>query len=71
MSGIADAVREAGGAAVLAEKLGIRRQSVYEWIERGYAPAERVVEINALTGVSVLEMINPKLVHLVTPAKGE
>lgn len=41
-------VKLAGGAQVLAAKLGVRHQAVYQW---SAVPAERVIEVAKLTGL--------------------
>lgn len=42
-----------GGQTALAAALGVGRQStVASWINRGKVPAEKVLKIEALTGVS-------------------
>jgi len=43
------AAEAAGGFPALAASLGITRHAVYQWDE---VPAERVVEVERLTGVS-------------------
>jgi len=46
------ACKQAGGQTALARKLGIRTQStVSSWIARGRVPAEKVLLIEAATGV--------------------
>lgn len=49
---LAQIIAGAGGAAAVARKLGIKYQSVQDWIARGQVPAQRVIEIEKLTGVS-------------------
>ena len=45
-------IKEAGGQSELARRLKIRQQSVQEWVTRGRVPAERVLEIERVTGIS-------------------
>lgn len=47
------AVEAAGGASRLAEKLGVTRSAVSQWRE---IPAERVHEVESLTGVPRSEL---------------
>lgn len=43
----------AGGQSALARKMGLKSQgSVSAWLAKGRVPAERVLKIEALTGVS-------------------
>lgn len=60
-SGIQRAVTTAGSQRALAAILGVSQQAVMQWVRRGYAPAERVVEIEAQLGIPRAELINPRL----------
>ncbi|MFZ1215091.1 MAG: Cro/CI family transcriptional regulator, partial [Pseudolabrys sp.] len=46
--GLSEAIRAAGGVTELARQIGISQPSVSNWIR---VPAERVVSIEAATGV--------------------
>lgn len=46
------AIRAAGSQQKLADQLGIRSASISEWKLRDKVPAERVLAIEAATGVS-------------------
>jgi len=48
-TGLIEAVRAAGGVAALAKKIGISQPSVFNWSR---VPAERVLGVEAATGVS-------------------
>lgn len=48
-SGLSEAIRAAGGVGALAQKLGISQPSVSNWTR---VPAERVVAVEVITGVS-------------------
>lgn len=52
MKGIHSAIDAAGGIQQLADLVGIRYQAVHKWYARGTVPAERVLRIEQLTGVS-------------------
>lgn len=56
MSAISKAVQNVGGQAALAEKLGISPQAVNKMCASGRVPAERVLTIESLTGVSRSEL---------------
>jgi DNA-binding transcriptional regulator YdaS (Cro superfamily) len=51
MNPIERAVEAAGGAKALAQKFQISRQAVEKWIEHKRIPAERVLEIEAASGI--------------------
>ena len=59
-SGIQLAVEAAGGQHALARMCGVTQPTVYGWLERGYAPTSRVIEIEALTGVPRKDLVNPR-----------
>lgn len=63
-TGIEKAVDAVGSQQRLADLLGCTQQAVSEMVRRGYAPSERVVEIEALTGVPRKELVNPRLLSL-------
>jgi len=50
------AIEKAGGIGKLSRALGIRRQAIYGWHYTGRIPAERVIAIERITGVSREEL---------------
>lgn len=60
-----EAVLFAGSQTKLAETLGVTRQSVQEWVKRGYVPNVRVREIEKLYGISRERLCDPKFLELV------
>lgn len=52
MNAIQKAVKVIGGQQQLAEECGVRYQAVQKWLRSGKVPAERVITIEAATGVS-------------------
>jgi DNA-binding transcriptional regulator YdaS (Cro superfamily) len=59
-NGLRDAVKAAGGVRALARLLGLTHPAIQHW-ER--VPAERVIEIEALTGIA-RERLRPDLYRL-------
>jgi DNA-binding transcriptional regulator YdaS (Cro superfamily) len=59
--GIAAAVRKAGGVTQLAHLLGVSHQVVSRWLQRGYVPYRRVLEIEAQLGIDRQALIAPRL----------
>jgi DNA-binding transcriptional regulator YdaS (Cro superfamily) len=47
--GIREAVEAVGTVAALARKLGITRAAIHQWAR---VPAERVLQVEAVTGIS-------------------
>lgn len=55
----------AGGQSALARALGIKPQSVQYWCENGRPPMERMLQIEAITGVPWTEL-RPDLAEVFT-----
>lgn len=60
-TGIQRAVEAAGSQHRLAALLGVSQQAVAQWVARGYAPASRIIEIEAQLGIPRAELIQPSL----------
>lgn len=58
MNGLTKAIKSAGTATNLATRLGIKPMSVSRWKNRyqGMVPADRVLQIYAVTGVTPHEL---------------
>ncbi len=69
MRGIDKAVELAGSQQELARQLGVSQQAISEWVQRGYVPVGRVIEIEATYGVSRLELVDPQLRDLLGPVE--
>lgn len=65
-TGIQAAIRVAGSQDKLAEMMGCSQQVVSEWLARGYAPADRVIEMESLTGIPRERLLKPSLVELLS-----
>lgn len=63
--GIERAIEVAGGAAALAQQMGVSHQVVYQWKKRGWLPPARAIEVESRYGVPRIEMVNPKILDLV------
>lgn len=57
---IREAIDKAGGKKAVADALGMSEEGVRVWIVRGKIPAERVVEVEGITGVP-RERLRPDL----------
>ena len=68
MTGIEQAIYNAGSQAKLAAILGCTQQNIAFWLKKGYCPPERIIEVEQATGVGREQLINPKLLDLITPA---
>lgn len=56
MKPIERAVQAAGGQQALAEKCGVKYQAIQKWLRTKRVPAERVLAVEAATGVSRHEL---------------
>lgn len=50
------AIEHAGGQSKLARKCGVRPQAVQNWQRRQRLPAERVIQVETITGVPRTEL---------------
>lgn len=64
--GVDKLVAAAGGRRLLAARLGVTKQAVAGWVQRGYIPASRAVEAEAQYGVDRRELVDPRLVGLLS-----
>lgn len=64
-TGIEQAVEAAGGQVKMAEDMGVTQQAISIWVQRGFAPMKRIVEIETRYGVPRLQLINPRFADLV------
>jgi DNA-binding transcriptional regulator YdaS (Cro superfamily) len=61
---IRTAVDKAGGARKLAAQLSVSHQAIYEWLERGWTPPKRAVQLERKTGISRYKFMKPQLAKL-------
>jgi DNA-binding transcriptional regulator YdaS (Cro superfamily) len=52
MEAVLRAIEGGGGLKSVAEKLGVRYQAVQKWRRSGRVPAERVLALESISGVS-------------------
>jgi DNA-binding transcriptional regulator YdaS (Cro superfamily) len=50
------AINAAGGQVSLAQRVGVRQQSISDWLKRARIPAERVLAVERATGISRHEL---------------
>lgn len=55
-----------GGQSWLAHRLGVTQQAISTWLRRGWVPTNRADEIQQLTGVPARDLLNPRLVRMLT-----
>ena len=71
LSGIARAIQDAGSQEQLATRLGVSKQAVQKWAKRGYAPPQRIVEIETEFGIPKRDLLDPRLADLLDKGMGE
>ena len=64
MTGIEDAIMACGSQAKLAELIGCTQQNVSFWRRQGFVPPDRILEIEQVSGINRMKLINPKLLDL-------
>lgn len=65
-AGIERVVEIAGSQEAVAHKCGVTQQAVSRWVARGYAPLARAIELEAQYGVDRRELVDPKIVGLLS-----
>lgn len=68
LPGILDAVISAGSQTNLALALGVSQQAVQQWVAQGFAPIQRIAEIETLYGIERARLIDPNYLEPLTPA---
>jgi DNA-binding transcriptional regulator YdaS (Cro superfamily) len=66
-TGIELAIDAAGSQELLAKSLGCTQQNISFWKTQGYVPLLRAVEIESITGVKRLELVDPRFVDVIAP----
>ena len=66
MSALDQAIETAGGRVPLANALGVTRQAVHGWVQQGWVPVPRAIEIEDKFGVGRMHLIKPELRAIVS-----
>ena len=65
------AIARGGGIVRFAAALGVAHQAVYAWKRRGYAPADRALDMETLFAVPRADTMDPRLAAVLTaPQQG-
>lgn len=67
-TGIEDVVTRAGGRGALAQRIGVTNQALGQWLQRGWVPAARALELEAIYGVPRVRLLKPTLAALLPDA---
>lgn len=70
-SGIAQAIALAGSQEALAVRLGVTKQAVQKWAQRGYVPPNRVLMIASEFHIPKRDLLDMRLSELMNPEVGE
>lgn len=60
MTGIKEVVNMAESQSSLARQLGVTPQAVQGWVNAGYVPLARAVELEKMYGVPAINLVSPK-----------
>lgn len=67
-TGIEDAVAAVGSQQNLATAVGCTQQAVSFWVRQGFVPNDRIAEVEQVTGVPRVRLLDPKLLGLLNTA---
>lgn len=65
-TGIKDAVERAGGVPQLKKILRVSHQIVYVWLERGWVPQTRALQLTRKYKIPLAKLLKPELAKLLT-----
>lgn len=63
---VVSAAQAVGNQAALARGLGVTEQAICKWVKQGWVPVRRAKQIEELTGVPRKDLINPRLLALLS-----
>jgi DNA-binding transcriptional regulator YdaS (Cro superfamily) len=61
-----------GGGAALARRIGVSRNAIWQWRDKGRIPAERVLDLENITGIPRHEIrpdLYPQALDVAPPAE--
>jgi DNA-binding transcriptional regulator YdaS (Cro superfamily) len=64
LSGIREAVAVATSQSALADELGVSKQTVQNWVHKGYVPLEHIKKIEELCEVSRARLCDPLILEV-------
>lgn len=67
-TGLARAVKFAGGVTPFSRAVGVTHQAVYQWLRRGWLTPKRAEQVSALYGIPAADLLNPEITKLVRVA---
>ncbi len=53
------AIQKGGGIVAFSKSMGVTHQAVYNWRNRGWAPLERAIAIEAIFGINRYDTMDP------------
>lgn len=59
VAAIDEAIKRGGGIVAFSKAMGVTHQAVYSWRNRGWAPLERSLAIEAIFGIDRYETMEP------------
>ena len=59
VAAIDEAVKRGGGIVAFSRRMGVTHQAIYNWRNRGWAPLQRAIAIEAIFGINRYETMDP------------
>ncbi len=59
VAAIDEAIKRGGGIVAFSKAMGVTHQAIYNWRNRGWAPLERAIAIEAVFGINRYETLDP------------
>jgi transposase-like protein len=59
VAAIDEAIKRGGGIVAFSKAMGVTHQAVYNWRNRGWAPIERALAMEAVFGINRYETMEP------------
>jgi transposase-like protein len=59
VAAIDEAVKRGGGIVAFSRRMGVTHQAIYNWRNRGWAPLQRAIAIEAIFGINRYETMEP------------
>lgn len=70
-TGIALAVQQAGTQEKLGQHLGVSQQAVSQWMEKGWVPLARALQIEERFSIPRSRLVDPRIVELLTASPAQ
>jgi len=66
VAAIDEAIKRGGGIIAFSKAMGVTHQAVYNWRNRGWAPLERAIAMEAVFGINRYETMEPNTARVLS-----